>query len=222
MVANLEGILIGVAGVQKNAITAIIPLTVADLRHTNTLPVVVAEILGFVQIQLCSEGKQCISGLPVFLAEIKLSQSPFQTFITDIVRFPLANDSLNGFCNHSVSYQNGGQKGQIFISNSLLECNAGSGNQSRPGRFSFYKPGLLKDNSSSKICVGFADSGSGVAEGNSTIQHHVKHSMTQLGLFRTFRQTLGGKKFLENMIYVLMSVPPDFFLHLFVPLFSFL
>jgi hypothetical protein len=56
MVANLEWILVCVTGVQKDTIAAINPLTVTDLRYTNPLPIIAAEMNGFVEVQFLSEG----------------------------------------------------------------------------------------------------------------------------------------------------------------------
>ena len=56
------------------------------------------------------------------------------------------------------------------------------------------------------ICL--SDSGSGVVERNSVIQHGVQHPVAQLNLGRTLRHAAGGEKFRKNPINHIMGILP--------------
>ena len=108
VVADLEGILTAVAAIQKCAIPAVLLSAVADLGDAHPLPVITAEAGCFVQIQLLPQGEQGVSGPPILLAEVQLTQPPFQALVADVVGFALANHGLNGFRNHTVCRQTSG------------------------------------------------------------------------------------------------------------------
>ena len=188
VVANLEGILTAVAAIQKCAIPAILPPAVADLGNANLFPVIAAETGCLIHIQLLTQEEQCVSGSPVFLAEVQLAQPPFQPLVADVVGFALADHSLDGFCDHAICYKYSGEKGQILIPHSLLQGDAGSGNKDRPGG-----PQAVEYNSGHKVGIGLANACSGVAEGDAAALHGLQHPMAQSNLLRALRHSLNGE-----------------------------
>lgn len=85
------------------------------------LPVEVAEMGGSIHVQLLPEGEQGPASLPVFLAQIKLAQPPFQAMVADIVGLAFADYSAKRLIRHTVLHQHVGQKRQVFVLNSILE-----------------------------------------------------------------------------------------------------
>ena len=83
----------------------------------------------------------------------------------------------------------------------------------------------LKHCARCKVCVGFPDAGTRIAEGDIPVLKRVQHPMAQCDLLRPFRHTTGGHQVFEYVVYGLMNgllvqshSPFQWFL-LFVPIF---
>ena len=77
VVTDLERKISAAAFLQEGKVPAILPPTITGLRNTDTLPVIIAEMVRSVHVQLFSEKEQGSASLPVFLAQIKLAQPSF-------------------------------------------------------------------------------------------------------------------------------------------------
>ena len=64
-----------------------------------------------------------------------------------------------------------------------------------------------------QVGIGFSNPRPGVAQGNAVIQHRVEHPMAQGHLSRTLRHAVGGEKFFENVIDLLMGSLPVILYH---------
>ena len=71
----------------------------------------------------------------------------------------------------------------------------------------------MEHNSCHEVGVGFADAGSGVAEGNPSILHCFQHPVAQGDLLRALRHPLDGEQIFENMVDVLMGILPVVMIH---------
>ena len=70
VVADLHLVPIRGTHLHEALIPAALPPAVADLGHTDTRPVIAAEVLGHVQIQVIPEGQQGVSGPWAFPCQI--------------------------------------------------------------------------------------------------------------------------------------------------------
>lgn len=131
VIADLEGITAVIAVLQKGKISTAFLTAAAGLGNTDAVPVVIAEMGSAVHVQLLPEGEQGPACLPVFLAEIQLSQPPLQPDVTGVVGFALADHSAQRLIEQAILHKYTGQEGQIFSLYGILQGNAGSGNKDR-------------------------------------------------------------------------------------------
>ena len=105
----------------------------------------------------------------------------------------LADHHLDRRGDHAVRRQNSGEKGQVFVPHGPLEGDAGGGNEDGPERLAFARQKPLVRRPGDQIGIGLADTRSGVAQGDISVQHSVQHSVAQGNLFRALRHPLSGE-----------------------------
>lgn len=166
VVANLKCKRIGIAGFQKPLIPAGFPFAVTELGDADALLIVATEMRRFISVQAVPQGKQHFRRTGVFLLQVHLCQPPLEPFVADVVGLALADYRLDGFRKQTVRRQSIGQQWKVFIQNSVLQGNAGGGNQDGPDVCAAGGMEVVKCNSSCEKCVGLSDAGPGVAQGN--------------------------------------------------------
>ena len=114
---------------------------------------------------------------------------------------------------HLVLYQHRGEKGQVFLQHRILQSNAGGGNENWLIRQPSGGAAPTEHDAGHQVGVGLSDPRPSVAQGNAVIQHRVEHPMAQGYLSWTLRHTVGGEKFFENVIDLLMGILPVILYH---------
>ena len=213
VVADLHLIPIRGTYLHEALVPTALPSTVTDLGHTDTRPVVAAEVLGHVQVQMIPERQQGVSCPRAFPCQIHSLQAPFQTLVAHIVAFPLSKHCPDGGLCHPILYQHRGEKGQVFLQHRVLQGDAGGRNEHRLIRQPPGGAAPTEYDAGHQVGIGFSDSRPGVAQGNAVIQHRVEHPMAQGHLSWTLRHAVGGEKFFENVIDLLMGSLPVILYH---------
>ena len=170
-------------------------------------------MLGHIQIQVVPEGQQGISGPRAFPCQIHRLQAPLQTFVAYIVAFPLSKHRLDEVPCHLILYQHRREKGQVFLQHRVLQSDTGGGNEN----WLIHQPpggaAPTEHDAGHQIGIGFTDPRPGIAQGDAVIQHGIQHFVTQGHLDRTLCHTVGGEKFFENVIDLLMGILPVILFH---------
>ena len=126
MVTDLEHISIRVAVFQKALVPAVLMIAVAELRNTDTFPVITAEVGGIVHVQRSFQRAKGVGGCRIFLLKVHLTKSPLQAFVANIMAFAFADHREQWAVNLSVCQQGAGQQRKVFRLHGVLQGDAGS------------------------------------------------------------------------------------------------
>ena len=184
----------------------------------DMFPVIPAEMLRHVQIQVVPEGQQGLSGPRALSPKIHRPQPTPQPLVTHIVGFPFADDRPEGVVHELASHQHRRKERQVLIEHRVLQSDAGGRDQERVKGQARSGPASEEYRSRHQVGVGLSDPRPGVAQGDAAVQHGVQHPVAQIHLGGALRHAMGGEQFFENMVDLLMGVFPVILIHPYDPL----
>ena len=200
VVADLEQVLFLTGFLQVCPVLAGRAGADTGLGDTHVVPVKAAQLGGVVQIDILLQPAQGPLAAVGDLRLFQLVESVLQPVITDIVALALAQSAADGLVDHACLHQDLGQKGQVLLKYRLLQRNAGGGDHHRQEAVVVACPEAAEHNASYQVGVGLSNAGPGIAQGDSVVQHGVKHQMTELDLFGTFCHARLGQQNLKNIV----------------------
>ena len=161
-------------------------------------PVITAEMGDIVHVQRSFQRAKSVGGCRIFLLKVHLTKPPLQAFVANIMAFALADHREQWAVDLSVCQQDAGQQRKVFRLHSVLQGDAGSGDNDRLVHRPRVRP--VGRCGCCQISVGLADAGTGVAQSDAAVQHGIQHSMAELDLLGTLRHVLGRQQVFENMV----------------------
>lgn len=161
-----------------------------------------------IHVQLLPQGEQGSARFVVFLTQIKLAQAAFQTLVTDIVSFTFTDHSAELLVDQAVHHQNFGQERKILALNSVLQGDAGGGNEDGPEFPPTIRQKAEERCPRRQVGVRLADAGAGVAEGDGAVHHGVQHQVTERDLFGPLSHAMKREQVVKNAVDQIMGILP--------------
>ena len=173
-------------------------IAVAELRNADTFPVITAEMGDIVHVQRSLQRAKGVGGCRIFLLKVHLTKPSLQAFVANIMAFAFADHREQWAVDLSVCQQGAGQQRKVFCLHSVLQGDAGGGDND--GLVQCLRVRPVGRRGSCQISVGLADAGACVAQGDATVQHGSQHPVAELDLLGTLRHALGRQQVFENMV----------------------